>query len=55
MEEGMIGSCGESAHPLESLKLSILSRVPGYGHFEQLDKAVVEGLLIPTSKLKFDG
>ena len=49
MEEGMIGSCGESAHPLESIKLSILSRVPGYGHFEQQDREAVEDLLIPIS------
>ena len=33
MDERIAESSGESAPPLESVKLSILSRVPGYGQF----------------------
>ena len=55
MEEGMIGSCGESAHPLESKNWVYLAVSPVMDNFEQLDREAVEDLLIPISKLKFEG
>ena len=37
-------------HKLSRVKNYVLSRVPGYGQFEQLDKELTEDLIIPISK-----
>ena len=51
---GSVKSFGESAQPLQSVKLSILSRVHGYGHFLAMNRGCewrLPSCKIPLNKI----